>query len=161
VAALAVAGGDDTPAPKRRAKATPAPEKTAAKAKPEKTPAAAQTQAPTTAPTTAPPSGDVSTLNATGFESIKQGDYESAIGPLQQAVEACDEDDPLDPCGYAYYNLGWALTEVGRTDEALQVLQARMDIWGDNPEGEVQQMIDRASGLGPGKGHGKAKGHEK
>jgi serine/threonine-protein kinase len=166
VVALALAGGDDTPT-QRTPAATPAAKAKKPKAKATPTPTAAQNQAPTAAPTTAAPTGDPAALNATGFDLLKQGDYAGAIGPLSGAVDACDGQGELDPCGYAYYNLGWALTEVGRTDEALQVLQARMDIWGDNPDGEVQQMIDRASGdtgakaPKPGKGQGKAKGHDK
>jgi serine/threonine protein kinase len=173
--ALAASGGEDPASQTQPKAAKKAEAKTKAKTKPkaESTPTSEPTEAPTEAPATPPPAttdGDPAALNATGFERIQAGDYAGAVEPLQGAVDACDGQGPLDPCGYAYYNLGLALNRSGRSDEAIPVLEARMKIWGDNPSGDVQQELDAARGGGgtapapaesPGKGHGKAKGHSK
>jgi serine/threonine-protein kinase len=164
--ALAASGGDDEP--RRQPAQTPAKKRERAKEKAEATPTptAAATEAPEETTTQAPVSGDPAALNAEGFELLQAGDFAGAVPVLQQAVEACDGAGELDPCGYAYYNLGWALTDSGRPDEAIPVLEARLEIWGDNADGEVQAMLDRARGgaeasTSSGKGKGKAKGHDK
>jgi serine/threonine-protein kinase len=155
-------GGDARPKQATKPKAQKK-EKAKAETTPEPTVAATEPPATTPAPDTG--GGDPAALNAQGFELLQAGDYAGAVAPLSDAVDACDGQGPLDPCGYAYYNLGVALLRTGRTDEALQVLQARMDIWGDNSAGDVQQAIDEASGgstqsTEPEK-PGKAKGHFK
>jgi serine/threonine protein kinase len=163
--ALASSGGDD---PQTQATSTTKHHK---QQPPEATPTPTETTAtsappdePTQAPTEASTGGDPAALNAQGFELIGNGDYAGAVAPLQKAVDACDGEGPLDPCGYAYYNLGVALNRSGRSDEAVDVLQARLDIWGDNDAGDVQRELDAASGGGkpekPPK-PGKAKGHAK
>jgi serine/threonine-protein kinase len=164
----------DKPAKKHKDKPrkTPTPEPTATAAVATATATATSTpEATATAvETQVAGGGDPSALNAEGFDLLKQGNPQAAVTPLQNAVASCEGSSELDPCGYAYYNLGLALNRSGRSDEAIPVLEARMKIWGDNPSGDVQQELDAARGGGgtapapaekPGKGHGKAKGHSK
>ena len=49
----------------------------------------------------------------------------------------------MDPCGYALFEKGLALNRLGRTDEAIPVLQQRLDQFGDNEDGEVAKELAR------------------
>ena len=97
-----------------------------------------------TATTTSAPSGDPAALNAQGFQRSQAGDYAGAIAPLQSAVAACDGGGPLDPCGFAYYNLAVALIRSGRGEEARPLLKERLRTWGDNGSGDVKGALKLA-----------------
>jgi serine/threonine-protein kinase len=102
---------------------------------------------------------------------INQGRYDEAIPLLQRAVDGLDGSGDIT-YGYALFNLGHALRLAGRPEEAIPVLEQRLQI--PNQRGEVQRELDAAyaaagydtgggegGGEGPGNGNGQAKGHEK
>jgi hypothetical protein len=68
-----------------------------------------------------PDSGaDGHSLNDQGFAKLQTGDYAGALPILQQAVEKLRGLGPTDPYeAYANYNLGYALLQLGRCDDAL------------------------------------------
>jgi hypothetical protein len=53
-------------------------------------------------------------------------------------------EDELDPCGYALFEKGLALNRSGRPDEAIPVLEERLDRFGDNPAKEVAKELKAA-----------------
>jgi serine/threonine-protein kinase len=81
--------------------------------------------APTTAPSTTPaPSGDGHSLNDSGYALMRQGDFAGALPYLQQAVQRLQGTGPDDPYeGYANYNLGVTLVQLGQCDQGLAYLQ--------------------------------------
>ncbi len=87
------------------------------------------TSAPTTQPAPAPapaavPSGGGHALNDKGYALMRRGDYAGALPYLQQAVQALQGVGPSDPYeGYANYNLGYSLLQLGQCDQALAALQ--------------------------------------
>src|SRR5947207_2117445 len=165
IAAIAGGGGggsgkDDGPTAPR----TP-PAKHKAKPKPATTtPAQTQTQAQTQPPPPQQPSAtDKRALALQGHTLIAQANYDAAINVLGQAVQNCPVST-TDPCAYALFDLGHALRLAGRPNEAIPVLQQRLQ--NDNQRGVVQHELELAQaqangGTRPGKGHGKGKGHEK
>ena len=50
----------------------------------------------------------------------------------------------MDPCGYAMFEKGLALNRSGKPDEAIPVLQERLDRFGDNEKGEVAKELKAA-----------------
>ena len=124
--------------------------KRTATAKPTGAPTAVATDPPTAAPTRVPTAepvaADAAALNAEGFAAIRRGAYTAAIAPLRRAVDACDGGGELDPCGYAYYNLGLALNRSGDGGDAVAFLQTRLKVWGDNATGDVVRELKRAAG---------------
>jgi len=87
-----------------------------------------QAQPPTSRPqtTAAPaPSGEGGhSLNDRGFALMQQGAYEQALPLLQQAVQKLQGVGPSDPFeGYANYNLGYTLLQLGQCDQAMNYLQ--------------------------------------
>ena len=50
----------------------------------------------------------------------------------------------MSPCGYALFEKGLALNRSGRPDEAIPVLQDRLDRFGDNPAHEVSKELKAA-----------------
>ena len=62
----------------------------------------------------------------------------------QAAVEACGDSTELDPCGYALYNLGAALNRAGRPDEAIPILEDRLERFGDNETKDVKTELKSA-----------------
>jgi tetratricopeptide (TPR) repeat protein len=74
----------------------------------------------------APPAAGTSghALNDQGYAKMRAGDYAGALPLLQQAVEKLGGTGPGDPYeGYANYNLGYTLLQLGRCDEAIPYLQ--------------------------------------
>jgi serine/threonine-protein kinase len=93
--------------------------------------AAAESEAPaaTTSPT---PSGSDpalgSTLNQEGFEAIQAGRYEEAVPMLEESVRAFPPGTESIDYAYALFNLGNALRLSGRAEEAIPVLERRLEI---------------------------------
>jgi serine/threonine protein kinase len=162
LAAILLSGGDGG-GDKQRAESTPTREATATPdrtATPEKTgtptatPDKTETPTPTPTPTATPadtpaPSGRVDLdkarqLQLAGFNARQQGDYAKSLDLSQQALEACGNSNELDPCGYALFEKGLALNRSGRPDEAIPVLQDRLDRFGDNENGEVSKELKAA-----------------
>jgi eukaryotic-like serine/threonine-protein kinase len=148
-------GSDKTNAGK--ATATPKASATAEKtATPEKTSeptatATASASATAQATDTPAPSGGggtdlakASQLQVQGYNARRAGDYAKALDLSQQAIDACGNSNAMSPCGYALFEKGLALNRSGRPDEAIPVLQERLDRFGDNPAGEVAKELKAA-----------------
>ena len=102
--------------------------------------APAQTaEAPPTTQT--PPAGDSSSLQAQGHQLLAAGSYDQAIAALSQAVKDCPVTQ-TDPCAYAYYDLGHALRLAGRPEEAIPVLETRLQ--NPNQQGTVMAELEAA-----------------
>jgi serine/threonine-protein kinase len=164
-AIAAVAGsGSDKPVAARSAVDHRAP--TAAKqhkpaAKP-KAPAATTAAPATTTPAATGAPADAASIQADAHQKILNGDYNGAIGELQGLINRCDVAI-TDPCAFAWFDLGYALRRAGDPQDAVPVLEHRLQ--NSNQAGTVQAELDaaraEAAGGGPDKHHGKAKGHDK
>ena len=148
-------GGNDGGGDNTRAESTP--EKTQT---PDKTQTPEQTETATPEPTaekTATPeatdtpaqSGEVDLdkarqLQVEGYNARLAGDYSKSLDLSQQALDACGNSSEMDPCGYAMFEKGLALNRSGKPDEAIPVLQERLDRFGDNEKGEVAKELKAA-----------------
>ncbi len=74
-----------------------------------------------------------------GYNARLAGDYDKSLDLSQQAIDACGNSNELDPCGYALFEKGLALNRSGKPDEAIPVLEERLDRFGDNPPGRGRQ----------------------
>jgi serine/threonine-protein kinase len=136
---------------------TPTPR---ADSKPDKTATPEETAAPeaTAEPTEAPASGQADLgrakdLQIAGFNANNAGDYEKGLALSQQALDACGSTHAESPCGYALYEKGRALNGLGRHDEAIQVLQQRLDEYGPNKDVEKElKAAEKAAGKGGDEG---------
>lgn len=88
-------------------------------------PEAAETEA---ADTPAAAGADPVALNDQGFALIREGRYDEAIPPLQQAVDSYPEGSRELQYGYALFNLARALRLAGRPAEAVPLLEERLEI---------------------------------
>jgi eukaryotic-like serine/threonine-protein kinase len=102
--------------------------------------ATAPAPAPPPPPPPPPPTAGVSgghALNDRAYRLMQQGDYESALPLLQQAVRDLRGTGPGDLYeGYANYNLGYTLYRLGRCGEALAYLERAAQLEPDRPEPE-------------------------
>ena len=69
-----------------------------------------------------------SALNQEGFEMIQAGQYEEAVPVLEEAVASFPAESEELEYGYALFNLGNALRLSGRPEEAIAVLERRLEI---------------------------------
>ena len=147
VALVALGGGSDGKPDRGKKQAS------AAKPKPEqaKNPAPEAEAEPeaTTATTPAPaPEADDPTegsaLNEEGFELIQAGEYEAAVPVLEEAVSSFPEGSEELAYAYALFNLGNALRLSGRPDEAIPVLERRLEI--PNQTSTVEEELETARG---------------
>ena len=83
-------------------------------------------------------------LQVEGYNARQAGDYAKALDLSQQALDACGNSNELDPCGYALFEKGLALNRSGQPDEAIPVLEERLDRFGDNAKGEVEKELKAA-----------------
>ncbi len=81
-------------------------------------------------------------LNEEGFALIQAGEYEAAVPKLEEAVAAFPAGTEDLDYAYALFNLGNALRLSGRPDEAIPVLERRLEI--PNQEGEVRKELEAA-----------------
>jgi hypothetical protein len=87
-------------------------------------------------------------LQATGHQQMLNGDYQTAIGTLRQAVSSSAPGSLT--YAYALYDLGRALMLGGNPSGAIPVLQERLKI--PNQTSVVRQLLDqalRAAGQAP------------
>jgi serine/threonine-protein kinase len=120
---------------------------------------------PTPEPEPTPVAGSPSLLNDRGYNLIQVGDYEAAIAVLRRAVESADPSSLT--YAYALFNLGNALRLAGRPEEAIPILEQRLEI--PNQTATVRRELDlayAAAGVEPpgsesGPPNGKAKGKDK
>ncbi len=95
--------------------------------------------------TTAPPEGSSESgaaLNEQGYALIQAGEYEAAVPVLEEAVASYPEG--TEDVGYAYalFNLGDALRLSGRPDEAIPILEQRLEI--PNQTATVERELEAA-----------------
>ena len=83
-----------------------------------------------------------SALNQEGFELIQAGEYEQAVPVLQEAVRAFPAGTEDLDYAYALFNLGNALRLSGRPEEAIPVLERRLQI--PNQTEVVRRELDAA-----------------
>jgi serine/threonine protein kinase len=96
-------------------------------------------------PASAPSEGssaDGASLNEQGFALIQAGEYEAAVPVLEEAVAAFPEGSEDLSYAYALFNLGNALRLSGRPEEAVPVLEKRLEI--PNQTGTVEAELERA-----------------
>ena len=155
IAVLLLSGGDGGNGGGDNTKAESTPERTQTpeqtqEPSDEATPEPTQTETATPEPTNTPePSGEVDLdkardLQVQGYNARLAGDYGQALDLSQQALDACGESDSMDPCGYALFEKGLALNRSGKPDEAIPVLEERLDRFGDNEKGEVAKELKAA-----------------
>jgi hypothetical protein len=82
------------------------------------------------------------TLNEEGFGLIQAGEYDAAVPVLEEAVAAYPEGSEDLTYAYALFNLGNALRLSGRPDEAIPVLEQRLQI--PNQTGTVEEELAAA-----------------
>jgi tetratricopeptide (TPR) repeat protein len=73
---------------------------------------------------------------------MQAGAYDDAIPLLERAVAAFPEGSQELTYAYALYNLGRALRLAGRADEAVPILERRLQI--PNQTETVQRELDAA-----------------
>lgn len=83
-----------------------------------------------------------STLNLEGFEMIQAGRYDEAVPVLEEAVRAFPPGSEDLDYAYALFNLGNALRLSGRPEEAIPVLERRLEI--PNQTGTVRSELTAA-----------------
>ncbi|HEY3434982.1 MAG TPA: tetratricopeptide repeat-containing protein kinase family protein, partial [Solirubrobacterales bacterium] len=144
VAVLALGGGEDQAGPRKAqsggdsqpAKDRPAPQESE---KPTFEKAGSNVAIP--APEGTDPATGAS-LNEEGFALIQSGEYEAAVPVLEQAVTAFPAGTEDLDYAYALFNLGTALRLSGRPEEAIAVLERRLEI--PNQTGKVEEELAAA-----------------
>jgi hypothetical protein len=135
---------DRTPTPTATAekKDTPTPTST-----PEDTPEPTPTATPeeTPAPQAKKPKGSANQLQVQAFNLNNEGQYEQALPIAQAAVEkGCKGNAPVNPCGYALYELGRAQRGTGDPQSAIQTLEQRLERYPDDQRSTVEAELRRA-----------------
>ena len=138
--ALALGGGGDSGGGGGQ-QAAPAQERKGEGASPtaEEPSQPATTGAPQ--PTATDPARGIA-LNDEGFALIEAGEYEAAVPVLEQAVGFFPEGTDDLNYAYALYNLGNALRLSGRPEEAIPVLERRLQI--PDQEEAVREELETA-----------------
>ena len=159
IAAVALNGGGDDGKQPRKAEAGNAGQTKKAKQENENagagagaasepataTPAPVEEPSEASEPEPAPEGGDAeggASLNEQGFALIQAGEYEAAVPVLEEAVAAFPEGSEDLNYAYALFNLGNALRLSGRPDEAIPVLEKRLEI--PNQTGTVEAELEAA-----------------
>jgi eukaryotic-like serine/threonine-protein kinase len=146
VAALALGGGDEKAGP-RKAQAEGKSQQAQAGSQPQDPEPPGFEEAGTNVAIPAPegtdPAGGVS-LNEEGFALIQAGEYDAAVPVLEEAVSAFPAG--TEDLGYAYalFNLGNALRLSGRPNEAVPVLERRLEIPNQTDAVEAELEAARA-----------------
>ena len=151
---VALGGGDEQKPESGQASQQASNAKQKAKPEPrqEQQPAAAPEASEETASATtpeetepAPEEADPGTggaLNEEGFALIQAGEYEAAVPVLEEAVASFPEGSEDLAYAYALFNLGNALRLSGRPEEAIPVLEQRLEI--PNQTGTVEAELEAA-----------------
>jgi serine/threonine protein kinase len=131
IAVVVLSGGSD-----HKARQKPPVAKTKAKQKlqPEPPPAVV-------VPTGSNPARG-SELNEQGYAMVQAGEYEAAVPVLEEAVRSFPEGTEDLNYAYALFNLGNALRLSGRPEDAIPVLEQRLQI--PNQTGTVQKELEAA-----------------
>ena len=145
-------GGGEEPRSQSTPEATAEPTETAT---PEETATEEPTASPSPEPTASPeptedptqePSGEPNLEAAQraqleGYNARRAGDFETALAKADEALQACGGAKELSPCGYALFEKGAALNGLGRSEEAIPILEQRLNEYGDNERGEVEREL--------------------
>jgi serine/threonine protein kinase len=102
-------------------------------------------QPPATVPASASASADPargSELNEQGYAMIQAGEYEAAVPVLEEAVASFPEGSGDLNYAYALFNLGDALRLSGHPEDAIPVLEQRLQI--PNQTETVEQELEAA-----------------
>ena len=85
-----------------------------------------------------------SSLNEQGYAMVQAGEYEAAVPVLEEAVQSFPEG--IEDLNYAYalFNLGNALRLSGRPEDAIPVLEQRLQI--PNQTETVERELEAARG---------------
>jgi tetratricopeptide (TPR) repeat protein len=154
VIALASGGGDDggPSQPAADSRDRPAQQKQDDDAQQPAAPAPAEEPAAETPalegvpePSGAGGAGEAERLHLAGHAALENEDYDTAIDLNTQAIEAFPPGTTWDTdpnYGYALYSLGRALRLAGRPDEAIPVLEHRLE-WA-NQQGTVRAELEAA-----------------
>ena len=94
-------------------------------AQPAATPATQTTSTPA-AGTSGSGGGDPAALNNQGFQLLRSGQAGQAVPVLQKAVDACNNDPSRLVCAYAMFNLAQALRLSGHPEQAVPLLEKRL-----------------------------------
>jgi serine/threonine protein kinase len=115
----------------------------------------ASTSPPSTAADTTPASGagtaaaaSGTDLNAQGYSLIQQGQYAAAVPVLRRAVAAFPQRTTDINYAYALFNLGHALRMSGHPEEAIPILERRLQI--PDQTATVQAELDAARAAASG-----------
>jgi serine/threonine-protein kinase len=103
--------------------------------------AEAESSEPEPEPSSADPE-TAAALNEEGFALIQAGEYDAAVPVLEEAVGAYPEGSEDLTYAYALFNLGNALRLSGRPEEAIPVLEKRLEI--PNQTGTVEEELAAA-----------------
>jgi serine/threonine-protein kinase len=149
IAAIALGGGGDGGGTGTQAKKTPPADKASAgegsKASAEPETSTEPENTPAAAPAPEPEGSDPETggaLNQQGYELIQAGEYDAAVPVLEEAVAAFPAGSEELDYAYALFNLGNALRLSGRPEEAIPVLEQRLEI--PNQTGTVEEELAAA-----------------
>jgi hypothetical protein len=134
-----------TPTATAKKKETPSPTPTATETQtPEAT--ATATKTPKPKPSAAPPSGgSASQLQLQAYNLNNAGKYDAALPVAQQAVtKGCQAGAPVNPCGYALYELGRAQLGSGDAGGAVATLNQRLQRYPDDQRKTVEKLLKKA-----------------
>jgi serine/threonine protein kinase len=81
-------------------------------------------------------------LNEQGYSLIQAGEYEAAVPVLEEAVASYPEGSEDVGYAYALFNLGDALRLSGRPEEAIPILEQRLEI--PNQTSTVERELEAA-----------------
>ena len=146
---LLLSGGDDdngkqtaketaTPAAKKTATPTPAAEKT-------QTPAPTATEEPAQPAAGEPAGSDPRALQLKAFNLNNEGKPEEALPYAQKAVKlGCKGSAPVNPCGYALFELAKAQRATGDPKAAVKTLEERLKRYPDDQRPAVEAELEKA-----------------
>ena len=142
-------GGNDGQRSGSRATPTPtAKAESTATATPTETATAEETPAPaeaTPVPAGSEPAGDdPGPLQLKAYQLNQAGRPEEALPYAKKAVDLCGESTNVSPCGYALFEYGKALRLTGKPQEAIPVLEQRLQRFPDDQRKTVEKELRAA-----------------
>jgi serine/threonine protein kinase len=135
-----------TSTPTATAKKTPTATATPKKTEtPAPTATSTPTQTPKPKPKPSPTGGSASQLQVEAYNLNNAGKYDAALPVAQQAVtKGCQADAPVNPCGYALYELGRAQLGSGDAPGAVATLNQRLQRYPDDQRKTVEKLLKKA-----------------
>jgi eukaryotic-like serine/threonine-protein kinase len=145
VVALLLAGGGEEPTTSGPA-ASAGPDRSSQGPGPSANDSPTTTTATTTTTAPAPPAAAAglsgAELNDQGYALIQDGRYDEAVPVLQRAVGSFSEGTDDINYAYALFNLGNALRLAGQPEDAIPILEQRLEI--RNQRGKVKRELAAA-----------------